>query len=116
MTVFRKQRHSLKIRDKMYNHPIPSELTFFVDGSCVKSETGKRAGYGIVQLNPDDTFTQLQVVSLDQPCSAQLAEIKAITATCKLAAGKTVTIYTDSAYAYGVCYVNVSIWRQRGFN
>lgn len=49
----------LQVRDKLYNHPIPSYLTFFVDRSCVKGEAGNRAGYGIVQLNPDSTFTKL---------------------------------------------------------
>lgn len=54
-------------------------------------------------------------MSLDQPCSAQLAEIKALTAACKLAAGKTANSYTDSSYGYGVCHINASIWKQWGF-
>lgn len=79
-----------------------------------KRDTGNKAGYGIIQLKI--MITLLPVVSLNQPCSVQLGEIKALTAACKLAAGKKVTIYTDSAYAYGVCHVNARIWRQRGFN
>uniref|UniRef100_A0A671WVG1 Gag-Pol polyprotein n=1 Tax=Sparus aurata TaxID=8175 RepID=A0A671WVG1_SPAAU len=105
----------MKIREKLYNQPIPSELTLFVDGSCVRGDGGNCAGYGVVQLNPDNTFTKLLSVRLDQPCSAQLAEIKALTAACKLAAEKRATIYTDSAYGYGVCHINASIWKQRGF-
>ena len=105
----------MKVREDLYNHSIPSDLTLFVDGSCVRGETGNRAGYGIVQLNPDGTFTKVQTMSLDQPCSAQLAEIKALPAACKLATGKRVTIYTDSAYGYGVCHINASIWKKRGF-
>ena len=85
----------MEIRDNLYNHPIPSELTLFVDGSCVRGDVGNCAGYGVVQLNPDNTFTKILSVRLDQPCSAQLAEIKALTAACKLAAGKRATIYTD---------------------
>ncbi|XP_056896093.1 uncharacterized protein LOC130529635 [Takifugu flavidus] len=105
----------MKVRDDLYNHPIPSDLTLFVDGSCVRGETGTRAGYGIVQLKPDGTYTKVQTVSLDQPYSAELAEIKALTAACRLAANKRATIYTDSAYGYGVCHINASIWKQRGF-
>ena len=86
-----------------------------MDGSCVRGNTGNCAGYGVVQLNPDHSFSKLQSVQVDHPCSAQLADKKAITAPCKLAAGKRATIYTDSAYGYGVCHINASIWKQRGF-
>lgn len=55
-------------------------------------------------------------MKLAQPCSAQLAEIKALTAACRLAKGKRLNVYTDSAYAYGVCHVNGKIWQQRGFS
>ncbi len=37
-----------------------------------------------------------------QPCSAQLAELKALTAACQLEKGQTANIFTDSAYAHGV--------------
>lgn len=105
----------MEILDNLYNQPIRSELTLFVDGSCVQDDTSNYAGYGVVQLNPDNTFTKLQSIRLDQPCLAQLAEIKAITAACEQAAGKRATIYTDSAYGYGVCHINASIWKQEGF-
>lgn len=52
---------------------------------------------------------------MEQPCSGQLAEIKAITAACMIATGKKATIYTYSAYGYGVCHINASIWKQQGF-
>jgi len=41
-----------------------------------------------------------QSKQLDQPCNGQLAELKALPAACKVAAGKRGTIYTDSAYGY----------------
>lgn len=69
----------------------------------------------IVQLNPDQSFTKLHSVQVDQPCSAQLVEIKAFTAACKIAAGKRATICTDCAYGYGVCHINASILERRGF-
>ncbi len=51
----------------------------------------------------------------EQPCSAQLAELKALTEACKLAKNQTVNIYTDSAYAHGVCHLFGAVWKQRGF-
>lgn len=50
-----------------------------------------------------------------QPCSAQLAELVALTKACELSKGKTVHIYTDSAYAHGVCHLFCSTWKARGF-
>ena len=47
--------------------------------------------------------------------SAQLAEVKALTAACKLTEGKCLNVYTDSQYAYTVCHVHGNIWKQRGF-
>ncbi|XP_078019386.1 protein NYNRIN-like [Epinephelus lanceolatus] len=105
-----------RAREDLHNQPIPADLTLFVDGSCFRDATGSHADYGIVQLKNDDhTFDTLQAHKLAQPCSAQLAEIKALTEACKLAAGKSLNIYTDSAYAYGVCHVHANIWKQRGF-
>ncbi|XP_038563196.1 uncharacterized protein LOC119894616 [Micropterus salmoides] len=105
----------MRIREDLHNQPIPADLTFFVDGSCFRDATGNHAGYAVVQLNKDNTFTDVQTTSVPQPCSAQLAEIKALTAACKLAKGKRLNVYTDSAYAYGVCHVHGNTWKQRGF-
>ena len=74
-------------REDLHNQPITADLTLFVDGSCFRDETGIHAGYGVVQLNTNDSsFTTVQTQKIDQLCSAQLAEIKALTAACKLAA------------------------------
>ena len=105
----------LRPRQDLHNQPIIAELTLFVDGSCFRDATGNHAGYAIIQLHPDDTFTEVQTLKLPQPCSAQLAEIKALTAACHLAADKTLNVYTDSQYAYAVCHVHGVIWKQRGF-
>lgn len=50
-------------------------------------------------------FTKVQTAKVDQPCSAQFAESKALTATCNPTAGKRLDMYTDSAHAFGVCRV-----------
>ncbi|XP_077106918.1 uncharacterized protein LOC143764818 isoform X2 [Ranitomeya variabilis] len=47
--------------------------------------------------------------------SAQEAELKALTEACKLAEGKTVNIYTDSRYAFGIAHDYGPIWRARAF-
>lgn len=49
-------------------------------------------------------------------CSVQLAELRALTEACKLAKGKAANIYTDSAYAHGVCFLFGALWKQRGCN
>ncbi|KAI5617727.1 hypothetical protein C0J50_22731, partial [Silurus asotus] len=107
----------LKARADLEPEPLEeSQRVFFVDGSCYRTLEGNRAGYAVVEHDPKTqeykTIAQAQV---PQPCSAQLAEIKALTAACRLAADKTCTVYTDSAYAYGVCHVFGPIWAQRGF-
>ena len=48
----------------------------------------------------------------EQPCSAQLAELKVLTEACK---NKVANIYTESAYANGVCHLFSAVWKQRGF-
>ncbi|XP_059209538.1 protein NYNRIN-like [Centropristis striata] len=105
----------MKPRKDLDNQPITAEITLFVDGSCFRDAAGNHAGYAIIQLQSDGSFYEVQATKLNQPCSAQLAEIKALTAACHLAAGKTLNVYTDSQYAYGVCHVYGVTWKQRGF-
>ena len=106
----------MRAREDLHNQAIPADLTLFVDGSCFRDGIGNHAGYGVVQLNDQNgTFTTLQSLQINQPCSAQLAEIKALTAACQLAAGRRLNVYTDSAYAYGVCHIHANTWKQRGF-
>ncbi|KAI5609483.1 hypothetical protein C0J50_9477 [Silurus asotus] len=58
-----------------------SQRVFFVDGSCYRTLGGNKAGYAVVEYDSKTqeykTIAQAQV---PQPCSAQLAEIKALTA------------------------------------
>lgn len=80
----------MKIREVLYMYePIAADLTLFVDGSCFKDDTGCHSGYGVAQLNNDgETFFTVQARQVDQPCSAQLAELKALTVTCRLGTAK----------------------------
>ncbi len=61
--------------DNLYNQPVTADLMLFVDGSCFRDAAGSHAGYAIVRLNKDNTFTDVQATKFAQPCSAQLAEI-----------------------------------------
>lgn len=62
---------------------VPAQFTYNVGGSFFRDAAGNHAGYAIIQLHPDDTFTQVQTMKCAQPCSAQLSEIKALTAACR---------------------------------
>lgn len=108
----------LKARQDLENQPLShSTLTFFVDGSCFSGTDTNVAGNAIVAPCPDILFFVIvQALPVSQPCSAQVAELKALTAACKLANGKFCTIFTDSASAYGVCHLYSSILAQRGFH
>lgn len=47
--------------------------------------------------------------------SAQAAELIALTEACKLASGKSVNIYTDSCYTFGVVHDFGALWQHRVF-
>ncbi len=75
---------------------IEANLTVFVDGSYFRDATGNHTGNAIVQLNGYNSFSVIKATKIAQLCSAQLAEIKALTATCKLAAGKRLLLNPNS--------------------
>lgn len=58
-------------------------------------------------------FTEEILEHRPQPCSAQMAELQALTAACVLGKGRTVNIYTDSVYAHGVCLLFGAVWKQQ---
>ena len=93
--------------------PLPnSDLVFYVDGSASRDpDTGHcRAAYAVV-----DDFNTVKSSSLPSHFSAQAAELVDLTEACKLAEGKTVYIYTDSCYIFGVVHDFGAIWRHRKF-
>ncbi|XP_051541679.1 uncharacterized protein LOC127433650 [Myxocyprinus asiaticus] len=93
---------------------IEAEADYFVDGSCFRDHLGNHAGYAVVKRN-DNNFVPVVMQHCEQPCSAQLAELKVLTEACLLATNQTVNIYTDSAYAHGVCHLFGAVWKKRGF-
>ncbi len=91
-----------------------ADMTLFVDGSCYRDGEALKAGYAVVQMR-NEAMEIIQMQSCQQPCSAQLAELKALTSACELAQGKCVNIFTDSAYGHGVCHLFGATWKGRDF-
>ena len=61
------------------------------------------SNFGIIEAKP-----------LPPGTSAQLAELIALTQALGLGKGKTITIYTDSRYAFLVQHAHAAIWKERG--
>lgn len=100
---------------QLERYPI-TDLNLFGDGSCYSGEMGNLAGHAVVRYNTEtDDFENMSLQSLSQPCSAQLAELKALTVACKLGEDKVCNIFTYSSYPFGVCQMYGVIWPQRGF-
>ncbi|XP_028327652.1 uncharacterized protein LOC114478651 [Gouania willdenowi] len=88
------------------------DFIFYVDGSASRHpDTGSnKVGYAVVS----DSAT-VSSSSLPSHYSAQAAELCALTEACRLATGRSATIYTDSRYAFGVVHDFGALWKQRGF-
>ncbi|XP_034146322.1 uncharacterized protein LOC117593883 [Esox lucius] len=105
-----------RLRPDLLSLPIPgAEEELFVDGSCYRDIDGNHAGFAVVRMDSQGQFHTIVSQTCPQPCSAQLAELKALTAACREGEGKVANIYTDSAYAHGVCHLFGAVWKQRGF-
>lgn len=89
-----------------------SDMVMYVDGSASRDpQSGEnRVGFAVVS----DSGV---LCSGPLPChlSAQAAELIALTEACKLATGKTVTVHTDSRFAFGVVHDFVVLWKHRNF-
>lgn len=87
-----------------------ADLILYVDGSCSKNNLGQnQTGYAVVEKDKVRKSGRLPT-----HYSAQAAELVALTEACILAAGLSVTIYTDSAYAFSTVHVFAAQWRNRG--
>lgn len=88
-------------RVDLRDEPIENaDLNLYVDGSASRDELGtNRAAYAVV--------TQHDVVDsgkLPSHYSVQAAELVALTKACEYARDKSVNIWTDSRYAWGVTH------------
>lgn len=87
------------------------DLILFVDGSASRSPTGiNQVGFSVCTAD-----AIIQSGSLPTHYSAQTAELVALTEACKAAEGKSVNIFTDSRYAFGVVHDFGALWKQRKF-
>lgn len=99
-----------KPRPDLTDTPLTGGLTWFVDGSSFKDETGtNHTGYAVV-----DNKKLIKSGKLPGNYSAQAAEIVALTEACRAAQGKEVTIYTDSQYAFSTLHIFATQWARRG--
>ena len=105
-----------KLRPDLEGEPLcDAEVVYFVDGSSHHYDNKTQAGFSVVQMVRPGEYVTVMCIPCKQPCSAQLAELKALTEACSLAAGKRATVHTDSAYSHNVCHVYGAQWKQRGF-
>ena len=86
------------------------ELIYYVDGSAKRVEGEGAVGYAVVS-----DYELIESARLPSHLSAQAAELFALTRACILAKGKSVTVYTDSRYAFGVVHDYGTLWKNRGF-
>lgn len=104
-----------KLRSDLQALPLREpDLEYWTDGSCYRIGDKLNAGYAVVKAEGSNFVTE-KAEAVPQPCSAQLAELIALTQACLMAEGKRVTIYTDSAYAHSVCHLFAAVWKGRGF-
>ncbi len=69
-----------RLRPDLESTPITeAEVTYFVDGSSFKDHVGNHTGYSVVKSDKEEFVTVISQHCV-QPCSAQLAELKALTA------------------------------------
>ncbi|XP_062419418.1 uncharacterized protein LOC119228347 isoform X2 [Pungitius pungitius] len=89
-----------------------SDMVMYVDGSASRDPQSGENCVGFAVVSDSGVLC-----SGPLPChlSAQAAELIALTEACKLAKGKTVTVHTDSRYAFGVVHDFGALWRHRNF-
>ncbi|KAG6926523.1 hypothetical protein G0U57_011905, partial [Chelydra serpentina] len=101
----------LQIRDNLFDVPLDNpDCILFSDGSSFYVDGKRFTGYAVTS-----EWDIQEAASLPGNWGAQAAELYALARACQLAAGKTVTIFTDSKYAFGVVQCHVHLWKFRGF-
>ena len=102
VTAIQKDLSDLPLKD--------SELIWFTDGSSYIKDGQKKARAAIV----DDTGRVIWAEALPPGTSAQKAELIAVIQALERARGRTVTIYTDSRYAFGTAHIQGPVYKERG--
>ncbi|XP_071301968.1 uncharacterized protein [Agelaius tricolor] len=89
--------------------PLDVAVTWFTDRSSYVANGKRHAGYALTTCRE-----VIESGPLPTGTSAQKAEICALTHALEMAKGKTINIYTDSRYAFGVVHAHRAIWKERG--
>ncbi|KAG6920350.1 hypothetical protein G0U57_000382, partial [Chelydra serpentina] len=101
----------LCVRADLFDVPLANpDLICFTDGSSFYSEEQRFTSYAVTSQ-----WDVIEAASLPGNWGAQAAELYALARACQLATGKTVSIYTDSHYAFGVIPCHIHLWKFRGF-
>ncbi|KAG6928420.1 hypothetical protein G0U57_008146 [Chelydra serpentina] len=87
----------LRVREDLFDVPLANpDLILFTDGSSFYSEGQRFTSYAVTSQ-----WDIIEAASLPGNWGAQAAELYPLARACQLATGKTVSIYTDSRYAFG---------------
>lgn len=104
-------QQNVKPRPDLMDSQLATGYVIYIDGSAGKNDRGQNnVGYAIT--------TQSEILKqgkLPNNCSAQAAELTALIEACKMFRGKSVTIYTDSQYAFGAAHHFCVQWKNRGY-
>ena len=92
----------------MQDRPLPdADLVWFTDGSSFVHQGQRYAGAAVT--------SETEVIwaePLPPGTSAQKAELIALTQALTLGAGKKLTVYTDSRYAFATAHIHGAIYRE----
>lgn len=106
-----KTQEDFRPRPDLKDQPLSHGQTIYIDGSAGKNERNQnQVGYAITTQT-----TVLKTGKLPSNYSAQAAELVALIEACKMYKGESVTIYTDSQYAFGSVHHFCKQWKLRGF-
>nr|XP_049617673.1 uncharacterized protein LOC125992617 [Syngnathus scovelli] len=107
-----------KIRPELQGDAYPdAEMNLYTDGCCFRDPHagGLRTAYAIVEQNMQGQLEVKETEKMEGKQSAQRAELRAVVRALELAEGKSVNVYTDSAYVCGVVHVELMQWLRAGF-
>uniref|UniRef100_A0A8I5N7B4 Uncharacterized protein n=1 Tax=Papio anubis TaxID=9555 RepID=A0A8I5N7B4_PAPAN len=98
------------VREDLQDRPLPdADFVWFTDGSSFIHQGQRYAGAAVT--------SETEVIwaePLPPGTSAQKAELIALTQALTLGAGKKLTVYTDSRYAFAMAHIHGAIYRERG--
>ena len=113
----RRAEKESKLRQDLQREALEGDdiMTLFTDGHSHRAETGETiASYAVVE-DMGGCFRTIDKGILPQPASAQSAELHALGQALKLAEGKRVNVFTDSAYSHAAVHIDAPQWIRRDF-